>query len=85
MKKRQMCYWVRRIRSGREALFDDARPNRPCQMNLETVLAHKLELDPHMMPGKLFHWLFLSYSDKLVAPQDGDEMLSFPMDFTRAR
>jgi hypothetical protein len=47
MKKMQVFYWVWEIRAGRKDLSNEARPGRPCQINLGTILAHKLELDPH--------------------------------------
>jgi hypothetical protein len=53
MKKTQVFQWVREIRAGREYLSDEARPCRPCQMNLNTVLAHKFEVAPHPTARKL--------------------------------
>jgi hypothetical protein len=48
-----VLYWVREIRAGREDLSNEAKPGRPCQINLDTVLAHKLELDPNTTTQKL--------------------------------
>jgi hypothetical protein len=55
-----VVYWVPEIRVGREHLSDEARPGRPCQINLDTVLAHKLKLDPHTTARKLAHSLGVS-------------------------
>jgi hypothetical protein len=43
IKKTQVFHWVWEIRAGREDLSDEARPGRPCQGNLDAVLAHELE------------------------------------------
>jgi hypothetical protein len=53
MKRTQMFYCVREIRSGREVLSDQLRPGRPPQIGLDTILAHKLELDLHTTARKL--------------------------------
>jgi hypothetical protein len=47
MKRTQVFYWIRDIHSGREDLSDQPRLGRPPQIGLDTILALKLELDPH--------------------------------------
>jgi hypothetical protein len=46
MKKTQMFHWVQEISAGCEAFSDNARADRPCQINLGIVWAHKLKLNP---------------------------------------
>jgi hypothetical protein len=46
-------------------LSDEVRPSRPCQVNLDTVLAHKLELAPYTRALKLA--LSLAVSVQTVA------------------
>jgi hypothetical protein len=53
MKKMRVLHWVREIRGGREDFSNQAWPDPPCQINLHTILAHKLELDPHMTARRL--------------------------------
>jgi hypothetical protein len=72
IKKAEVLYWIREIRAGCEDLSDETRPSRQCQINLDTVLVHKLELelelkfelelelDPHMTARKLALSLFVS-------------------------
>jgi transposase len=52
MKKTQVFQWVREIRAGREDLTHEARPGRPRQINLDTILAHKLQADPRTTVGE---------------------------------
>jgi hypothetical protein len=60
LKITQVFYWVREIRSGQEDLFEQPPPRRPSQIGLDTILAHKLELNPHTMHASwLCLWVFL--------------------------
>jgi hypothetical protein len=43
----------RKIRAGREDLSNEAPPGRRCHINLDTVLVHQLELDPHTTAQEL--------------------------------
>jgi hypothetical protein len=52
MKKKQVFYWVWEIRAGGEYLSDEGRPRRPYQLNIDTLLAQKLELNRHTMAEK---------------------------------
>jgi histone-lysine N-methyltransferase SETMAR len=53
MKKTQVFYWVAEIRGGREDLSDERRPGRPPDVGIDTILAHRLEKDPHTTARKL--------------------------------
>jgi hypothetical protein len=50
MKKMQVFYWVREIRGWGwcKQLSDEARLGRPCEINVDTMLAHMSESNPHM-------------------------------------
>jgi hypothetical protein len=74
MKKTQMCYWVRETGSGREDLSDQPRPSRPPQIGLGTILADKLELDPHTTARKLALSLGISLPTILNHVHDNFEM-----------
>jgi hypothetical protein len=56
----QAFWWVRDIRTGCENLSDEAMPGRRCKINLDTVLTHKVELDPHTTARQLAFWLGVS-------------------------
>jgi AcrR family transcriptional regulator len=53
MKRTQVFDWVRETRIGREDLSDQPRPGWAPQIGLDTILAQKLELDPHTTVRKL--------------------------------
>jgi hypothetical protein len=86
MKTMHVFYWVREIRPGREDLSDGARPGRPCQNNLDTILAHKLQPDPHTSALKLALSLCVSVQTVTnhLHHNLGGEIFSFTMDSTRA-
>jgi hypothetical protein len=53
MKKSQVFFWVEGVRRGREDLRDPKRPGRPSTVDFDSILAHKLEINPHTTVRKL--------------------------------
>jgi hypothetical protein len=53
MKKLQVFLWIQKGRREREDLPDAQRPGRPPRENFDTILAHKLEMNPHATAWQL--------------------------------
>jgi hypothetical protein len=60
MKKTQALHSVRRIWARRENLSDGAQSGRRCQINPDTLSAHKLQLNPHTQAPNLALLLSIS-------------------------
>jgi hypothetical protein len=53
MKKTQISFWIAEVRRGREDLSDDEQPGKPSDVDLDEVLAYRLEANPYIMSPKI--------------------------------
>jgi hypothetical protein len=53
MMKSRVSFWVQEVGRGRGVLRGAKRPGRPPNVDFDTILAHKLEMNPQTMTRKL--------------------------------